>query len=149
MPGYQDRGRRIGRHRTKTKHRRRSISRAPSVGRTPKEIASDRDRRYKAELEQTLGFRKVEAVKKRLADLFDADHQHVRNIVGIKIAIIKAYQRIVQVQNKAQGDVRLSRGDDVHLGMVPPNHPILRASMLEAEAKKLLTSVVTLIFTSK
>ena len=67
MPGYQDRGRRIGRHRTKTKHRRRSISRAPSVGRTPKEIASERDRRYKAELEQTLGFRKVEAVIKRPA----------------------------------------------------------------------------------
>ncbi|KDN53383.1 hypothetical protein K437DRAFT_241987 [Tilletiaria anomala UBC 951] len=90
----------------------------------------------------------VEAIKHRLVEMFDSNHGG-HGSIGIKVAIIKAYQRIILVQNRTTLDARgYGRNDDVHLGMVPPNHPVLRASLLEAEAKKLLTSVVTLQFTS-
>ena len=80
-------------------------------------------------------------------ELFDAD-QSVPHLVGIKVAIIKAYQRIILAQTRlAPGEQ--STSNDANLLIVPPNHTALRVSKLEAEANKLLTSVITLQYTSK
>lgn len=64
------------------------------------------------------------------------------------MAIIKAFQRIILAQTKlAPGEQ--SSSNDANLLIVPPNHTALRVSKLEAEANKLLTSVITLQYTSK
>lgn len=85
----------------------------------------------------------IERIKERIQQLFDQN----AGVQGLRIAAIKAFQRIIQVQTRASSDPR-SRNTDISVSMVPKSHAFLQVSMLEAEANKLLTKVVTLVFTS-
>lgn len=71
--------------------------------------------------------------------------------MGVKLAALKAYQRIILVQTRATDTADLSAGKnsaDANVGQVPPNHPALRPAALEKEANERLTQIVTVIFTS-
>ncbi|PWN29078.1 hypothetical protein BDZ90DRAFT_238127 [Jaminaea rosea] len=83
----------------------------------------------------------IERIKERIAYLFEQGPQ------GVKVAAIKAFQKIIQVQTRAGADPR-SRNVDVSVSMVPNHHGFLQPAALEGEANRLLTSVVTLVFTS-
>lgn len=82
----------------------------------------------------------IEQIKDTISQLFENGH------TGIRVASIKAFQKMIQVQSK--GGNPTSR-NDFNLRIVPPSHPFLNVPALEAEANRLLTQVVTLAFTSK
>ncbi|SJX64804.1 related to Symplekin [Sporisorium reilianum f. sp. reilianum] len=93
--------------------------------------------RAKSNLWQT-----VQAIKAQVVHLFDHGSQ------GAKLAVIKCYQRIVQVQSRGSTDPRAQLKNDVSLNTVPTSHPLLNASQLEEEGNRLFAQIVTLIFTS-
>ncbi|UZJ52231.1 hypothetical protein CBS101457_001551 [Exobasidium rhododendri] len=88
----------------------------------------------------------IESVKKRIVQLFE-----VEGHMGVKLAAIKAYQKIILVQTRP-GDARSGSGskmsNEFHVGHIAPDHTFLRVAPLEAEATERLTQVVTVIFTS-
>ena len=88
----------------------------------------------------------VEAIKRRIVQLFD-----LQGHIGIKLAAIKAFQKIILVQTRP-GDAKAAlsgkSSNDAHIGQVPPDHPFLRLAGLETEANERLTQVVTVVFTS-
>lgn len=93
--------------------------------------------RAKSSLWQT-----VQAIKVQVVHLFD------NGSLGTKLAVIKCYQRIVQVQSRGSTDPRAQLKNDVSLSIVPSNHPLLNVAALEEESNRLFTQTVTLIFTS-
>lgn len=84
----------------------------------------------------------IEHIKATLTQIFDQTGAQ-----GVKIAAIKVFQKIIQVQTRGGGDPR-SRTTDISIATVPSNHNFIQAAQLEQEANRLLTKVVTLIFTS-
>lgn len=88
----------------------------------------------------------VESIKRRIVQLFDVP-QHL----GVKLAAIKAYQRIILVQTRAAADAKYPAAGkssaDANVGQVSADHPVLRSGPLEQEANERLTQVVTVIFT--
>jgi symplekin len=82
----------------------------------------------------------IEQIKDAISQLFETGH------TGIRVASIKAFQKIIQVQSKGGNPISKN---DFNLRIVPPAHPFLNVPALEAEANRLLTQVVTLAFTSK
>ncbi|TKY88669.1 hypothetical protein EX895_002300 [Sporisorium graminicola] len=93
--------------------------------------------RAKSNLWQT-----VQTIKAQVVHLFDHGSQ------GAKLAVIKCYQRIIQVQSRGSTDPRAQLKNDVSLNAVPASHPFLNATSLEEEGNRLFTQIVTLIFTS-
>ncbi|EST09306.1 Symplekin C-terminal [Kalmanozyma brasiliensis GHG001] len=93
--------------------------------------------RTKSNLWQT-----VQAIKAQVIHLFDNGSQ------GAKLAVIKCYQRIVQVQSRGSSDPRAQLKNDVSLSAVPSSHPFLNVTNLDEEGNRLFAQVVTLIFTS-
>lgn len=84
----------------------------------------------------------VQNIKAQVVHLFDNGSQ------GTKLAAIKCYQRIVQVQSRGSTDPRAQLKNDISLSAVPTSHPFLNAASLEEEGNRLFAQVVTLIFTS-
>ncbi|CAO1637075.1 unnamed protein product [Parajaminaea phylloscopi] len=84
----------------------------------------------------------VEHIKANVARLHEQTGRQ-----GIKIAAIKASQKIIQVQTRAGGDPR-SRNPDVSISIVPGNHLFLHPQQLEQEASQLLMQLIKLVFTS-
>ena len=84
----------------------------------------------------------VQTIKAQVVHLFDHGSQ------GTKLAVIKCYQRIVQVQSRGSTDPRAQLKNDASLSMVPSSHPFLNAATLEEEGNRLFAQIVTLIFTS-
>lgn len=91
----------------------------------------------------------VASIKQRIEALIDSGKQ------GARIGAVKAVQRIILVQTRANADPRVRRffltqlqNREVSLGMVPPGHPALRAQDLEGEANQLFTKLITLLFTA-
>ncbi|KAJ1025131.1 hypothetical protein NDA16_002637 [Ustilago loliicola] len=93
--------------------------------------------RAKSSLWQT-----VQTIKAQVVHLFDHGSQ------GTKLAVVKCYQRIVQVQSRGSTDPRAQLKNDVSLNQVPSSHPFLNAASLEEEGNRLFAQIVTLIFTS-
>ncbi|PWN49146.1 hypothetical protein IE53DRAFT_160920 [Violaceomyces palustris] len=88
-------------------------------------------------------WRTVDVIKAQLFHLFESGPQ------GVKLAVIKCFQRIIQTQSRTPADPRSSQlKNDVNLNMVPQDHPFLRAPALEEESNRMLTQIVTLVFTS-
>lgn len=88
----------------------------------------------------------VEAIKQRIVQMFDMPHH-----LGIKLAAVKAFQKIILVQTRAsdsRGQLNSRSSADANLAHVPPDHAVLRAGALEQEANERLTQIVTIIFTS-
>lgn len=94
--------------------------------------------RAKSSLWQT-----VQSIKAQVVHLFDHGSQ------GTKLAVIKCYQRIVQVQSRGSTDPRAQLKNDISLNQVPSSHPFLNAAHLEEEGNRLFAQIVTLIFTSE
>lgn len=87
----------------------------------------------------------LDAIKKKIVLLFNLEGH-----MSIKLAALKAFQKIILVQTRA-GDPRpgsTSRPNDAHIGQVSPDHPFIKIAALETEATERLTQVVTVIFTS-
>lgn len=93
--------------------------------------------RAKSNLWQT-----VQTIKAQVVHLLDHGNQ------GAKLAVIKCYQRIVQVQSRGSTDPRAQLKNDVSLNTVPTSHPFLNVTSLEEEGNRLFAQIVTLIFTS-
>ncbi|KAJ1042382.1 hypothetical protein NDA11_002419 [Ustilago hordei] len=93
--------------------------------------------RAKSSLWQT-----VQTIKAQVVHLFDHGSQ------GTKLAVIKCYQRIVQLQSRGSTDPRAQLKNDVGLNQIPSSHPFLNAASLEEEGNRLFAQIVTLIFTS-
>lgn len=88
----------------------------------------------------------VEAIKQRIVQMFEMPHH-----LGIKLAAVKAFQKIILVQTRAsdsRGHVNSRSAADANLAHIPPDHAVLRAGALEQEANERLTQIVTIIFTS-
>lgn len=68
---------------------------------------------------------------------------------GLRVAAIKAIQRIVQSQTKGTADPRLQNRGDINLAMCPSHHPFLRSQQLEEEANKLVEEAFTQLYVSK
>ncbi|MCO5590039.1 hypothetical protein L7F22_044008 [Adiantum nelumboides] len=88
----------------------------------------------------------VEAIKQRIVQMFEMPHH-----LGIKLAAVKAFQKIILVQTRAsdsRGHVNSRSSADINLAHVPPDHTVLRAGALEQEANERLTQIITIIFTS-
>lgn len=64
---------------------------------------------------------------------------------GTKIALIKAFQRIVLVQ--ISGGAHTSH-NDVNVDQVPPGHPVLQPRILDSEARDILFQLVPFLYTS-
>ena len=93
--------------------------------------------RTKSNLWQTM-----QTIKAQVVHLFDNGSQ------GAKLAVIKCYQRIIQVQSRGSSDPRAQLKNDVSLSAVPASHPFLKGNDLEEEGNRLFAQIVTLIFTS-
>ncbi|SPO30932.1 related to Symplekin [Ustilago trichophora] len=92
--------------------------------------------RAKSNLWQT-----VQTIKAQVVHLFDHGSQ------GTKLAVIKCYQRIIQVQSRGSTDPRAQLKNDISLNAIPSSHPFLNAANLEEEGNRLFAQIVTLIFT--
>ena len=84
----------------------------------------------------------IQSIKTQIVHLFDHGSQ------GTKLAVIKCYQRIVQVQSRGSTDPRAQLKNDINLNALPSSHPLLNAASLEEEGNRLFAQIVTLIFTS-
>lgn len=67
----------------------------------------------------------------------------------MRVAAIKAVQRIIQSQTKGTADPRLQNRGDINLAMCPSHHPFLRSQHLEEEANKLVEEAFTQLYVSK
>ncbi|WFC99313.1 hypothetical protein MYAM1_002057 [Malassezia yamatoensis] len=81
------------------------------------------------------------ALKQRIDHLLEHGKQ------GARIGAIKAIQRLILVQTRANLDPRLANRE-IHLGSIPSNHPFLRPNELESEANQSFTKLITLLFTA-
>ncbi|WFD43403.1 hypothetical protein MPSI1_002064 [Malassezia psittaci] len=81
------------------------------------------------------------ALKQRIDHLLEHGKQ------GARIGAIKATQRMILVQTRANLDPRLANRE-IHLGSIPTNHPFLRPNELESEANQSFTKLITLLFTA-
>ncbi|KAE8258811.1 hypothetical protein A4X13_0g1428 [Tilletia indica] len=96
--------------------------------------------------------RSLPAIKMRLRQLFDT----AETPVGVKVAIIKALQRVVQVQTRLSSDPRAGSSApaasplETSLSEISPSHPnpTLNVRALEAESNAILTQLITAQYTS-
>lgn len=65
---------------------------------------------------------------------------------GTKIAIVKAFQRIVLVHNAGAPNTTFSQ--DVNVSLVPLRHPFLIPEQLDKEAHDIILQVITLLYSS-
>ncbi|KAK0554314.1 hypothetical protein OC861_000630 [Tilletia horrida] len=92
------------------------------------------------------------AIKARISQLFDAPEAPV----GVKIALVKAMQRIIQVQTRLSSDPRArltapaASPLETSLSEIPPSHPnpALNVHALEAESTAIQKKLITALYTS-
>ncbi|GBE86574.1 hypothetical protein SCP_0904530 [Sparassis crispa] len=82
--------------------------------------------------------------KARILELVWAPHVNS----GVKFAAVKFMQKVILVQTRGISDPRLQNKNDPNLSMCPTDHPFISVPILEAEALKLLESVITVLYTS-
>ncbi|WFD35494.1 hypothetical protein MCUN1_002350 [Malassezia cuniculi] len=82
------------------------------------------------------------ALREHVVTLLDAPQ------AGARIGAAKACQRIIQVQSQPDGDPRAHSRNEVNLRMVPADHPFVNANELAAEAGRIFSHLVSLIYTT-
>ncbi|CAD6969691.1 unnamed protein product [Tilletia controversa] len=96
--------------------------------------------------------RSLPAIKMRISQLFDTPETPI----GVKIALVKSLQRVVQVQTRLSSDPRAGASApaasplETSLSEIPPSHPnpTLSVRALEAESNAILTQLITAQYTS-